>query len=153
MTVYGGNGGIAPFFLNLGNRWRLVVNFAPRPLYLRKGTMKQDAVWRPQSLWTQKRKISYQCRDLNSGSSSLVSKWTNLLRLPYECLNNIRNLIGCYCLDKISVFVPRLIYEDTNWTGFLTLKEKVRIVTTVIFMFIPCILIGVYYYTNKRNRR
>jgi hypothetical protein len=33
MEVYWGNGGIAPRILDLGIRWRWVVNFTPRPLY------------------------------------------------------------------------------------------------------------------------
>jgi hypothetical protein len=31
--AYWGSGGIAPRILDLGNRWRLVVSFTPRPLY------------------------------------------------------------------------------------------------------------------------
>jgi hypothetical protein len=33
MKAYVGNGGIAPFILNRGRRYRWVVNFTPRPLY------------------------------------------------------------------------------------------------------------------------
>ena len=33
MKAYGGCRGIAPLILNIGTRWRLVVNFMPRPLY------------------------------------------------------------------------------------------------------------------------
>jgi hypothetical protein len=33
MRVYRGSRGIAPTILNLGTRWRWVVNFTPRPLY------------------------------------------------------------------------------------------------------------------------
>jgi len=33
MKVHGGSRGIAPLILNLGTRWRQVVNFAPRHLY------------------------------------------------------------------------------------------------------------------------
>jgi hypothetical protein len=32
---YGGSRGIASLILNLGTRWRSMVNFTPRPLYLR----------------------------------------------------------------------------------------------------------------------
>jgi hypothetical protein len=32
--IYWGSGGIAPRILDLGNRWRWVVSFTPRPLYL-----------------------------------------------------------------------------------------------------------------------
>jgi hypothetical protein len=38
MKTYWGSGGIAPRILDLGNRWRLVVNFTPRSLYPRKIT-------------------------------------------------------------------------------------------------------------------
>jgi hypothetical protein len=38
MKSYSGRRGIAPFILNLGSRWRLVVNFTPRPLYLQEIT-------------------------------------------------------------------------------------------------------------------
>jgi hypothetical protein len=34
MKTYLRNGGIAPHILDLGTRWRLVVTFTPRPLYL-----------------------------------------------------------------------------------------------------------------------
>jgi hypothetical protein len=33
MKTYYGSGGIAPRILDLGNRWRWVVSFMPRPLY------------------------------------------------------------------------------------------------------------------------
>jgi hypothetical protein len=33
MKTYWGSGGIAPRILDFGTRWRLVVSFAPRPLY------------------------------------------------------------------------------------------------------------------------
>jgi hypothetical protein len=34
IEAYWGNGGIAPLILYLGTRWRWVVSFMPRPLYL-----------------------------------------------------------------------------------------------------------------------
>jgi hypothetical protein len=34
MKAYWETGGIAPHILELGTRWRWVVNFTPRPLYL-----------------------------------------------------------------------------------------------------------------------
>jgi len=34
MKAYWVSGGIDPLFLNLGTRWRWVVSFTPRPLYL-----------------------------------------------------------------------------------------------------------------------
>jgi hypothetical protein len=34
MKAYWGNGSIAPRILDLGTRWRRVVSFTPRPLYL-----------------------------------------------------------------------------------------------------------------------
>jgi hypothetical protein len=36
MKAYRGSRGTAPLILNLGTRWRWVVNFTPRPLYPRK---------------------------------------------------------------------------------------------------------------------
>jgi hypothetical protein len=33
MKTYWGSGGIAPFILDLGTRWRSVISFTPRPLY------------------------------------------------------------------------------------------------------------------------
>jgi hypothetical protein len=33
MMEYWASGGIAPYILDLGTRWRLVVSFTPRPLY------------------------------------------------------------------------------------------------------------------------
>jgi len=36
MKTYWGSGGIARMILNLGTRWRCVVNFTPRPMYPRR---------------------------------------------------------------------------------------------------------------------
>jgi hypothetical protein len=38
MKACRGSGGIAPLVLNLGTRWRLVVNITSRPLYTGKKT-------------------------------------------------------------------------------------------------------------------
>jgi hypothetical protein len=35
MKTYWGSGGIAPIILKLGTRWRRIVSFTPRSLYLR----------------------------------------------------------------------------------------------------------------------
>jgi hypothetical protein len=45
-----GNGGILPRILNLGTRWRWVVNFTSRFLYPRgKGPVTH---WAPEQIWT-----------------------------------------------------------------------------------------------------
>jgi hypothetical protein len=33
MKAYWGSGSVVPYILDLGTRWKLVVNFTPRPLY------------------------------------------------------------------------------------------------------------------------
>jgi hypothetical protein len=38
VKAHGGYMGIAPHVLNLGARWRLVINFTTRPLYRRERT-------------------------------------------------------------------------------------------------------------------
>jgi hypothetical protein len=44
MKVYWGSGGIASRILDLGTRWRRVVSFTPRPLYLQR----KRAEWDPE---------------------------------------------------------------------------------------------------------
>jgi len=47
--------GIAQFILNLGNRWRRVIYFMPRPLYPRGRTpvpTEQKAGWAPEPVWS-----------------------------------------------------------------------------------------------------
>jgi hypothetical protein len=65
MEAYWGSGCIAPRILDLNTRWRWVVSFMPRPLYLRDwigGGMGPRA-----GLDTVvKRKIPSPCRDLNT---------------------------------------------------------------------------------------
>jgi hypothetical protein len=56
MKTYRGSGGMAPRFLDLGTRWRWVVNFTLRPLYSWEETpipIGQKAVWAPEPVWTQ----------------------------------------------------------------------------------------------------
>ena len=67
-------GGITPLVLNLGIRWRWMVKFTSRLLYLLESfliSIEQQAGWDPQSIWTfWIRYNSFPYRDSNRGSSS-----------------------------------------------------------------------------------
>jgi hypothetical protein len=69
-----GVGGITPLILNLGARWRRVVNLTPWPFYPRVRTpvpIELEAGWAPENFWTvlEKRQISCSYRDSNPGPS------------------------------------------------------------------------------------
>jgi len=67
VKVYRGRRGKAPFVLNLGSRWRLVVNSMPLPLC----AWERTAVGPRTGLdVSEKRKIFYTYRDANPGLSS-----------------------------------------------------------------------------------
>ena len=51
MKAYKGNGGRYPLVLNLGTRWRCVVNFTFRPLYRQKKTHSTGCVRGCVGLW------------------------------------------------------------------------------------------------------
>jgi hypothetical protein len=52
---YRGNRGIAPLILNLGTKWRWVVNFTTLQLYFQERTcaqVEQETGWYPEPVWT-----------------------------------------------------------------------------------------------------
>jgi len=93
MKTYCWNGGIYPRILNLGTRWRWVVNFRPRPLYPRVKSPRYplDRRLGPQSrsgLGSEVKKIPHWShRELNSGSSARRLA-TILTELPRFIFNN-----------------------------------------------------------------
>jgi hypothetical protein len=48
MKTHRGSRGVAPFILNFSTRWRWMVNFPPRLLYLwERGLIEYEAGWAP----------------------------------------------------------------------------------------------------------
>ena len=72
---YRGNRGIAPLILNLGTKWRCMLNFTTLLLYFQEGTpapLEQAAGWYPKpvlTLWEREESFFFYW-DLNSGPSS-----------------------------------------------------------------------------------
>ena len=85
MKVYRGSRRIAPFIINLGSRWKWVVNFTPRPLYSlgNKPRTRWMEEWMEDRAGVdvlEKRKISWLCRDLNPGGSKKKTRKGKRLR-------------------------------------------------------------------------
>ena len=79
VKAYKVSGGVTPPILNLGARWRWVVNCTPRPLCLRERTpapIDWDAGWPPEPVWTFLRSEQFltlrRNRTLNCPPRSLV---------------------------------------------------------------------------------
>jgi hypothetical protein len=75
MKAYKGSRGIAPFILNIGARWRKVVNIAAWLLHPQQRTLiptEQKARWAPRvgMNYLEKRRISCPCGDSSPGPSS-----------------------------------------------------------------------------------
>jgi hypothetical protein len=88
MKAYCGSGGIDPRILDLGTRWRWVVNFTPRPLY-----PKGKSPWYPSDRRLGKphsrsgrggeEKISSPCRVSNPRSSNRRARTQSPYQLSY----------------------------------------------------------------------
>jgi hypothetical protein len=62
MKSYRGSRGLAPLNLNLGTRWRYVVNITPRPLYTKEGAqvlIEYEAGSAPESVSTFRRREEF----------------------------------------------------------------------------------------------
>ena len=75
VEAHRGNRGMAPLILNLGTRFRSVINIMPRPFYPlgeKPVPSKQKAGWTPKSVWTflQKRTSLVPAGDSIPGQSS-----------------------------------------------------------------------------------
>jgi hypothetical protein len=84
MQAYRGSRGVAPLILNLGSRWRWVVNFTPWPLYPWEITpvpIELEARWAPWPVWSLRIRES-RTPDLPAHSLVAVSIPSSLLRLP-----------------------------------------------------------------------
>jgi hypothetical protein len=95
MKTYWGSEGIAPSILNLNTRWRWVVSFTPRPLYLRGKSTRYPLVRRLGGSQSrsgrggeEEKSNNCPCRELNPNrpTRSLVSIQTELPRLQPDCI-------------------------------------------------------------------
>jgi hypothetical protein len=86
VKAYRGTRGIAPLILNLGTRWRWVVNFTPRPLYPRKINpvrTEEEAGLAPEPAYTVVDSIT------GSSTPQLVAMPTTLYLFPIISLQSI----------------------------------------------------------------
>jgi hypothetical protein len=115
MGAYWGNGGIAPRILNLGSRWRWVVSFTPRPLYL-----QGKSPWYPLD-----RKLGGPQSRSGGGGEEKNSQLLLGLELPTIRLvvqrytTELSRLLYCGLLFKwifVSIFfrVPRIFQENVS---------------------------------------
>jgi hypothetical protein len=75
MKIYWGSGGIAPCILDLGTRWRWVVNFTPWPLYPRERAPSTHWIGPRAGLdAVVKRKFTSPCQDTNPRLSRPLSR-------------------------------------------------------------------------------
>jgi hypothetical protein len=110
LKVYRGSKGIAPFILILSARRRLVVNFAPRPLYLRETNSRYPLNRRlvgPQTFW---RREKFLAPPLPPGFES-----NHRLHYPgfHECfclIGNVRVLVsvGIIWFSKFNFLVTSI---------------------------------------------
>ena len=67
MKAYRGSRGVAPLILSLDTKWRRVVSFTPRPLYLQERTLlatEEEACWTPPRFETRTfRPVASHCTD------------------------------------------------------------------------------------------
>jgi hypothetical protein len=117
MKTYWGSGGIAPYILNLGTRWKSVVTFTPRPLYLWCKNHRHSSDRRlsgPQS-WSGRggeEKKFHHClrRELIPGSPtcSLFTILTRIYRLTEYNIKNEENKKSMCFVSLTFLSVPVL---------------------------------------------
>jgi len=86
MWAFRGCRGTAPFILNLGTRWNLVVNITPRPLYS-LSPIAHEADWAPEVVWTFCRRHKLSCPHWDSKpwpSSPQPSRYSTIFRLTLK---------------------------------------------------------------------
>jgi hypothetical protein len=78
MKLCNGSRGVAPLILNLGTRWRWVVNFTPQPLYPWERTswpIKYKAGWGPELVWTFGEGKIQMCGNSPKRFNVLTERW------------------------------------------------------------------------------
>ena len=112
MKAYGGKGHIAPHILQLGSRWRWVVNFMPWLFYLQERTsVPTDYSWFQTFavfwmlhafFWVIPRHLNFICRHFRT-----------------LCLFHLHRWIGVewLCLRNVGVFIGKKVWLENAWAS------------------------------------
>jgi hypothetical protein len=127
MKAYWGSGSITPCILDLGTRWRWMVSFTPRPLYL-QGTHRKGGWVGPTAGLDAVKRTPRPCRDqslpiIQPVRNPALYHWA----IPAPILNAIFGEFNVFCICS-TVCQSIITYKERSLSGhqkkFVTADQK-----------------------------